>query len=103
MIVDRGYDPSELISINQAVEQKILRIRLPIWRNPKDYLKLTIVDGKLGPWIRLYSPINMMINNRNPVEILWPIAMKEHPKANVAQQYVPYLGDLDPDELSSNP
>ena len=34
MIVDSGYDPNELISFNDAVEQKILRIRQPNWRYP---------------------------------------------------------------------
>jgi hypothetical protein len=59
-----------MISIKQAAAQGISLIRKPNWVNPADHLKIDIIDGKPGPWVHLYSPVNEMINGRNPVGIL---------------------------------
>lgn len=59
-----------MISIKQAAAQGIRKLRMPEWAGPEDYLLIDIVDGKPGPWAHLYSPVNQMINGRNPVDIL---------------------------------
>ncbi len=60
-----------MISINEAVSQGIERIRRPHWAIPEDHLKLDIIDGKLGPWLHVYSPMNEEINGKNPVDMLF--------------------------------
>lgn len=59
-----------MISINQAAARGIDKLRSPKWANPNDYLKIDIVEGKPGPWLHLYSPINIDVNGRNPVDFL---------------------------------
>ncbi len=59
-----------MISINEAVTNGVTQIRKPIWANPSDYLKLDLMDGKLGPWLHLYSPLNELIGEPNPQDIL---------------------------------
>ncbi len=79
---------SELISMREAAKRGIERIRRPIWADKMDHLKLTIVDGNLGPWIKLYAPFNQECNGRDPVEML--IVQADPDKA----AYVPYEGPL---------
>lgn len=64
-----------MISINEALANNVTRIRVPKWACCADYLELTIIKGKdgvrrLGPWIRLFSPMNEEINGENPVSML---------------------------------
>lgn len=61
---------NELISIEQAAERGIERLRQPQWATPEDHIKIDIVNGKPGPWTRLYAPFNLECNGRDPVEIL---------------------------------
>ena len=61
---------SKLLSIVEAAALGIGRLRMPQWVDPNDYLKIDIVDGKPGPWGHLYSPINELVNGRNPVDLL---------------------------------
>lgn len=61
---------SELISINEAAEQGITRLRKPIWANKMDHVKIDIVDNKAGPWLHLCCPANTEANGRDPVDIL---------------------------------
>lgn len=60
----------KMISINQAAAQGITKLRMPKWANPADYLVIDIVDGKPGPWVHLYSPINEIAHGKNPMDIL---------------------------------
>jgi hypothetical protein len=56
------------MSINEALFKGVSKIRKPNWSNPMDHLELTILPPKsrmnpsedkvLGPWGRLWSPIN---------------------------------------------
>lgn len=64
------FIPNDLISINQAVDLGIDRLRKPMWANKCDHLKIDILDGELGPWIHIYSPSNELVNGRDPVSIL---------------------------------
>jgi hypothetical protein len=61
---------SVLISINEAAEQGIERLRRTIWTMPEDHIKIDIVDGKPGIWTHLYSPLNKECNGRDPFDIL---------------------------------
>ncbi len=60
----------ELISINEAAARGIDKLRQPRWANQEDYLKIDIIEGKAGPWGHLYSPANMAINGKNPVDMM---------------------------------
>lgn len=58
-----------MISINTAVEREITKLRQPHWACPDDYLELHVSDGFLGPWAKLYSPLNEVIGQENPQRI----------------------------------
>lgn len=80
----------KLISCRQAVQQGIERLRKPNWSHPFDHIKIDIIDGELGPWIHLFSPLNNMINGNDPTSILW---FNEDAFANVdAEALIPYNG-----------
>lgn len=87
----------ELISINDAVHQRISYLRKPIWADPLAHLKLDIFDFGSGPWIHLYDPCNALYNGRDPVNVLcieFDLGSK---------QYVPYTGPLaDSDEYRAS-
>lgn len=59
-----------MISIAEAAARGIQRLRLPVWANPLDHLKIDIFDGKPGPWTHLFCPFNKECNGRDPVDIL---------------------------------
>lgn len=58
-----------LISIRQAAARGISRLRMPQWASNFDHLKIDIINGEPGPWAHLYSPSNISINGRDPVDI----------------------------------
>lgn len=58
------------ISIEQAAARGIERLRLSRWANPMDHIKISILMGSPGPWVKLYCPINEAMNGRDPVEML---------------------------------
>ncbi len=64
------YSTDNLISIREAAHRGITKVRLDKWTNPDDYMELTIVDGLLGPWVKLWSPINEVIGATNPQKLL---------------------------------
>jgi hypothetical protein len=88
---------SDLISIAEAAAKGIDRVRLPIWANPLDHLKIDIIDGKPGPWLHLFAPFNKECNGRDPVDFLWVFGpMKTDPNSI---EFLPYEGPLpDSDE-----
>ena len=62
---------TRLISINEAAAKGIERLRKREWKLPEDNLKIDIVDGKAGPWLHLYSPINeSVLGVKNPQTFL---------------------------------
>lgn len=77
---------STLISIEDAAAAGIERLRLPVWANPLDHLKLDIIDGKPGPWTHLYAPFNKECNGRDPVDVLFMHMDYQ------AKDYLPYEG-----------
>ena len=60
-----------MISINEAVANGIEKIRKPEWVNREDHLKLDIIDGKIGPWIHLFSPLNEVLGSPDPQDLLF--------------------------------
>ncbi len=93
-------DNNNMISILQAAERGIDRVRQPIWANKYDHVKIDIIDGKLGPWLHLYCPFNKECNGRDPVDFLWMV----DPKTDINSVcFVPYEGPLpDSDEYKAN-
>jgi hypothetical protein len=59
-----------LISIRDAAERGIQRLRQPVWKIEFDHIELTLVDGTMGPWAKFWSPFNRVCNNRDPIHIL---------------------------------
>jgi hypothetical protein len=86
----------ELISVAQAAEKGIERLRKQIWANQMDHLKIDIIDGKPGPWLHLYCPFNKECNGRDPVDTLG-LGMDYD-----AKEFEPYTGPLpDSDEYKA--
>jgi len=45
-----------MISLNEAREKRITKVRLPHWANKSEHLELHITpDGLFGPWAKLHS------------------------------------------------
>ena len=79
---------NELISISEAVDQGIQRLRMPRWANKLDHLKLHIIGGRLGPWVYLFAPFNKECNGRDPVPIpIWELDSE-------VKAYLSYEGPL---------
>lgn len=72
----------ELISINDADDRGITRIRLPKWKIPLDHLLLG------GLCFQLYSPLNVGVNGRDPIPIL---SLNFDPDEKI---FEPYTGPL---------
>jgi hypothetical protein len=62
-----------LISIHDAVKAGISKLRQPKWSNPQEHIEITIVvcqgTPALGPWFNLYSPMNMTVHGKDPVQM----------------------------------
>lgn len=58
------------ISLNEAAELGFDRVRLTKWANPMDHLKIDIIEGRPGPWVKLFAPFNLECNGRDPVAML---------------------------------
>lgn len=83
---------TELLSITQAVERGIDRVRLPMWANQMDHIKIDIIEGKPGPWLSLYAPFNLECNGEDPVKFLWATGRLKIDINSV--EFVPYTGPL---------
>ena len=59
-----------LISLEDAAALGIERVRLGYWANRMDHFKIDIIDGKVGPWVKLYAPFNKHCNGRDPMPML---------------------------------
>ena len=59
-----------MISIQEAAEKRITKLRMPIWAAKGDHIELHITpDGALGPWIKFHAeyPVDGM---KNPQELI---------------------------------
>jgi hypothetical protein len=92
---DKQEKTEELISVREAVERGIDRLRLPKWADPFDHVKIDIIEvgGKkgYGPWMHLYAPFNQECNGSDPVDMLLLANLKFDPDA---KEYLPYTGPL---------
>ncbi len=70
---------SELMSVNEAAKLGRKRFRLDKWANDLDHFEIDIIDGRPGPWVKLWSPIN------------GPVCEQENPQ----KMLFTMLGDLD--------
>src|SRR3990167_6972950 len=59
-----------MISIHEAIQSRVERIRKPNWAIPFDHLFLCIKDGKMWPFGYLYSPSNFICNGEDPCKVL---------------------------------
>lgn len=78
----------EKISLRQAAKLGITRLRLPQWVNPFDHAEITILEGDLGIWIRLWAPFNEECNGQDPVPLLTARMHLDNP------DWLPYEGKL---------
>lgn len=83
---------ADLISLQEAAELGIERLRLPIWEDPFDHLKIDIINKKLGPWLHLYAPFNTKCNGRDPVDILWMVSTEGRAMDVNAKSFEIYTG-----------
>lgn len=58
------------MSINEAAKLGRKRFRLDKWANDYDHFEITIIDGNVGPWVKLWSPVNKLIDQKNPQVLL---------------------------------
>lgn len=77
---------TKLISINEAVKLGHRRLRKPEWLSPLDYIEIDIIDGQLGPWIRLYSPYISLPNGNDYLQVL----LIENNVPLDTKEYTPY-------------
>lgn len=85
---------SELMSINEAVALGRTRFRLDKWVNDYDHFEIYIwIDQSpgsdqrsLGPWVKLWSPVNKLIGQKNPQTLL--STLLGDPDAKVWRRYV---------------
>ena len=95
----------KLISIRQAATCGIARLRQPIWACAMDHIKIDILvndqqriafageGGDLGPWVHLYSPMNLAIGNKEPVTVMFTMYEID------VESWEPYISPLpDSDE-----
>jgi hypothetical protein len=62
--------PVPMMSLRDAAARGIERVYQPNWVGRMDHFKIDIIDGRMGPWVHLYSPQNKEINGRDPVDML---------------------------------
>lgn len=74
------------ISLRQAAARGIERLRLQKWACSYDHVKIDIIDGAPGPWVHLWSPMNLAINGRDNIAHIINRADDE--------VYEPYTGPL---------
>jgi hypothetical protein len=61
---------SGLVSIKEAETRGLTKLRLDKWSNPDDYLEFTKIGDGFGPWVKLWSPANAIVGNKNPHSML---------------------------------
>jgi hypothetical protein len=80
----------ELISLHEAGQRGIERVRKPIWANPMDHLKIDLVPGGIGPWLHLWCPFNKQCNGKDPQSFLGLLGGADYN----CKEWLPYTGPL---------
>lgn len=57
------------MTLTEAASKGIIRVRLDVWANKTDYIKIHLIDGMMGPWLELFSPTNKAIGQKNPQKL----------------------------------
>ena len=83
------------MTLNQAVELGISRVRRPIWANPKAYVRIDLVGkGMIGPWLHLYDRgFQELMGDTTPQSIL--------NTGDTTSDYEEYTGELDKADAES--
>lgn len=83
------------MTLAEAAKAGHARVRLPVWADPQDYLYLYIRDGQLGPWGRLYAPLQLRLPflGRPQTALLFGTWA-----ASKVDQWEPYTGPIAEDE-----
>lgn len=64
-------EPDRMISIRDAAEQKISRLRSPQWSDQRDHIELYLMDdGGIGPWVKVWSESNVICGFASPQKLL---------------------------------
>lgn len=81
-----------MISINQAVAQGITRLRMPRWAPTDAYLLLSIIDGKVGLWCKLYSRTEQQAIGEPTPQLFLSYNVAD---SGDCEAYEPYTGEKD--------
>jgi hypothetical protein len=76
------------MTIQQAIQQRIPRVRQPQWANPSAYLRLPLfADGGHGPWAELYDDLTQqdVLGER-------PGSQRVFLMFDTSENYEPYTG-----------
>jgi hypothetical protein len=89
----------QLMSLKECAKLGISRVRQPNWSHKMDHIEIHIVrdaagnpTGQYGPWLKLYSPFNVPINDKDPVSFLAFL-----PKIDPDASFLAFLPKIDPD------
>jgi len=84
------------MTIKEAIEQRIPRIRKPIWGYPNAYLRLTYTNNDVNIWTQLYSRDEQEAANLpTPQEVLITSLYDKNDN-----DYILYEGEIDKDDVS---
>lgn len=79
----------KLISAREAIDGGISKLRLTNWADPNDHIELHLTEsGHVGPWVKLWSPVNEVIGSPNPQTLLYMSAVPD-PGEKIWEVYVP--------------
>lgn len=76
------------MTISEALDKGIKRLRLPVWENPEAYIRLTLCDGGRTVWTSLYS-------RREQIAIGEPVPQILLHCGDDERDYVEYDGPID--------
>lgn len=79
------------MTLTEATQQGIARLRRPMWAHENAYLKLQIRNGLRGPWAELWSrDEQQLIEAPTPQRIMMI--------GDQTDDYVEYLGSIDEED-----
>lgn len=64
------HGDTPLMSLTEAAAWGITHLRDPRWINPMDHVEIAIINGRVGPWLKLFCPDNLGLNKKDPVQHL---------------------------------
>ncbi len=77
------------MTAGEAAKHGIRRLRRPVWAHPEAYLRIDILDGRVGPWFHLYErKTQEVIGEKTPQTFIG--------LGDTTDDYEPYAGPLDP-------